>query len=205
MALTRLLKIIALLYEMQPEEQDALSAQLLEQRKAVWRQALADMAREFGCNSASPRPPSGRDLTELKALSDEDAKSIANTWNGDVERQVQRLYDANPRGNRYYYRKNMEAWAAQRSTWKNPQIALNTETVTREYAKSRFREMNVDSPRFVFDGPPPTCDVCVQEFAAGIVDENYVRKHPCPRHINCPHTWRVVNPQRIPCAEMWLG
>lgn len=204
MALSNLLKVMALLYKMQPEEVKALSAELLKQRKQVWRQTLIDEARAYNCQK-TPRPPSGRDLTELKAMSDEDAKSIANTWARDVERQLQKLYNENPKGNRNYYIRNMEAWADRRAGWKNPSIALNTETGTREYTKSRFREMNLNRPLFVFSGPAPTCEVCVREFAAGIVDENYVRRHPCPRHINCPHTWQVVNRQFIPCASMWVG
>lgn len=204
MALSNLLQIIALLYKMQPEEVKTLSAELLKQRKQVWRQTLIDEARTYNCQK-SPRAPSGRDLTELKAMSDLDARTIANTWARDVERQLQKLFNANPKGNRNYYIRNMEAWAAKRAEWKNPSIALNTETGTREYTKSRFREMNLSKPMFLFSGPAPTCNVCVNEFAAGIVDENYVRQHPCPRHINCPHTWRVVNRQFIPCADMWLG
>lgn len=204
MALSNLLRVIALLYKMQAEEVEKLSADLLKQRKQVWRQTLLDEARTYNCNK-SPRAPSGRDLAELKAMSDEDAKSIANTWARDVERQLQKLFKTNPRGNRNYYISNMEAWADKRASWKNPSIALNTETGTREYTKGRFREMNLSKPMFVFTGPAPTCKICVREFAAGIVDENYVRSHPCPRHINCPHTWKVVNRQFIACPDMWLG
>lgn len=204
MALSNLLQIISLLYRMTDQEVEALEAQLLEQRKQAWRRALRDEAKTYGCNR-TPRDPSGRDLDELRAMSAEDAKSIAKTWARDVDRQLVKLFKLNPRGNRQYYARNMEAWAMKRAGWKNPQIALTTETYTREYARARFREMNLSAPQFVFDGPPPTCKVCVREFAAGVVDENYIRRHPCPRHIFCPHFWRVVNKQTIRCADMWLG
>lgn len=205
MALSNLLRIIALLYKMTPDEVKALSAELLTQRKAVWADALRTEAQFYGCNK-TPNAPSGADLRELKALSDEDAKSIAATWQRDVERQLVKLFNANPKGNRYYYRKNMEAWAEQRATWKSPQIALNTETVTREYARSRFRDMNLTADqRYIFTGPAPTCKKCVRQFAAGVVTLAHTRRFPCPIHINCPHQWKPATRTRLDCATIWVG
>ncbi len=201
---SKLLRIIAALYRMNADDIEELTQQLLKQRKRIWRQTLAEEAANYGCKK-SPNDPSGSDLAELKAMSREDAKSIANTWNRDVERQLEKLYKQNPRGNRLYYAKNMEAWAKARAKWKNAQIALVTDTTTREYTKSRFRAMNLIAPRFLFVGPPPTCQECVSQFAAGEVDQAHVRRYPCPRHIGCPHTWKVVSRHRIDCADIWVG
>lgn len=203
---TQLTRTISLLYRMQPADIAALSAEILERRKQAWKTAITERARAFGCNKTANSPRLD-DLAELKRMSTEDAKSIAATWNKDVERQIELLYAQNPRGNRNYYYKNLEAWAASRAAWKNKSIALNTEQQTRFYAQTRFREMNgLTNMKFVFtDNPPPTCAECVKYAAAGVVSQNYVYKHPSPVHVNCPHEWIEVTKLRIPCNEMWVG
>lgn len=201
---SKLLQVLGLLYRMESEDTAALEQQLLERRKQAWVLALAEQAARYGCNR-TPEPPRKQDLTELKRMSKEDAAGIAQTWNRDVERQLQRLYDANPRGNRVYYTKNMERWAQARGQWKNAQIALQTEQSTRYYAKMRFFEMNTIRPRFKFVGPPPVCEVCLDHFGAGIVDMQYIRRNPSPIHPNCPHEWQEAVIADIPCDQLWLG
>lgn len=203
---TQLLKTIALLYKWQASEVNDLAAELLERRISIWRDALRVRAQEHGCAKA-PNPPRKQDLTELKAMSNEDAKSIATTWNRDVEREIVRLFNANPRGNRNYYYSNLERWAAQRGAWKNLQIGLYTEQSTVHYANSRFYDMNGlrGSMRFLYSGPPPVSEECQRRFAAGLVTQEYVDKHPEPAHPNCPHTWTPTTRPQIPCDEIWVG
>lgn len=204
MADSGLLTVIALLYQMQDADIQALADELLERRKAEWRTALTEMARRYGCNRSGESPRLG-DLDELRRMSLEDARQIARTWNRDVISQLRTLYGDNPRGNRFYYYSNMERWAVERARWKNPQIAIQTAQTTRWYAQQRFRELNGVRARYVFAGPPPVCNVCVEEFAAGVVTKRYIERHPCPRHIGCPHEWVELRPERIPCDEMWVG
>lgn len=202
---TRLTRTIALLYRMESADTETLYNQLLEARKRAWKTALELSARIHGCRQV-PNAPRREDLDELKRMSREDAESITQTWNRDVIRQIEKLYEANIRGNRQYYFSNLERWNAQRNTWKLPQIALVTETTTAEYARERFRKMNYPGgQKYVFDGAPPTCKDCVRRFAAGVVDASYIRRFPTPRHINCPHTWRVLRPPRLRCDQIWLG
>lgn len=203
--MSRLTQIISLFYTMRADDTARLEAELLEARKRAWATALRNEARAFGCGQ-TPQPPSLRDLDELKTMSREDAASITATYNRDAQKAVEALYAENRRGNRYYYARRMELWANERQTWKGPQIAVTTDTQTSEYARRRFREMNLDGrERYVFSGPAPTCRDCSRRFAAGIVDAAYVRRYPCPRHPGCPHTWRVVNPPKLDCADLWLG
>lgn len=204
MATSKLLTIIALLYQMQGADVRALADELLERRKAEWRTALTELARQHGCNRSGESPRLD-DLDELRRMSLEDARQIAKTWNRDVINQLRKLYGDNPRGNRYYYYSNMERWATERARWKNPQIAIQTAQTTRWYAQNRFRELNGIRARFVFAGPPPVCAACVDLFASGIVAEAFIQVNPAPVHIACPHEWREVRPERIPCAEMWVG
>lgn len=203
---TNLHKTLLLLYKMQPEEIAALSDELLAQRKDVWKKTLARRARDYGCPNASPNDPRKGDLTELKSMSDEDAKSIAATWERDLEREIDRLFAANPRGNRNYYIKNLETWARDREQWKGVQIGNVTERSTAFYAETRFRQENdISADRYIYQGPPPVSENCVRRTGAGIVDFNYVRRNPVPNHPNCPHEWVLVTTQRLLCTTIWVG
>lgn len=203
---TRLQKTLLLLYKMQPEEVAALSTALLTQRKDVWKKTLARRARDYGCPNASPNDPRRGDLSELKAMSDEDARSIAATWERDLEREIERLFNANRRGNRNYYISNLEKWARDRERWKGVQIGNVTERSTAFYAETRFREENdITADRYVYQGPPPVSDNCVRRTGAGVVDYNYVRRNPVPAHPGCPHSWELVTRQKLDCSTIWVG
>jgi hypothetical protein len=205
MALSRLLRTLKLLYVWQDDEIDDLSEQLLDQRKAAWRETIEAEAAAHGCTSARAYDPAGRDLRELTALSDDDAQSISQTWARDVERQLTQLYTANPRGNRNYYIYHMERWASRRAGWKNIQIALMTESTARSYARERFLQENDPQSFYVYSSIPPVSDECIARTSAGVVDADYVRRHPVPAHVNCPHDWVLVRAQRLNCDEIWLG
>src|SRR5690606_2226896 len=180
--MSRLTQVIGLLYRMERDDVTALAEQLLEQRKRAWATALAELGREYGCDKP-PRAPSGDDLRELRRMSREDARQIADTWNKDVSRQIERLYEANPRGNRYYYARRLEAWSAERNAWKAPSIAFNTAQQTRFYAQQAFYRANGIEPQFIFVGPPPACEACVMHFAAGVVGQDYVDRNAAPVHV----------------------
>jgi hypothetical protein len=202
---TQLLQTIALLYRMESADVTSLTDDLLERRKADWITAISEESNRHGCTRRGEAPRL-QDLAELRDLSEQDAKSIAQTWNRDLERQLTKLYNANPRGNRFYYFSNLERWAGERDRWKLPQIAIQTAQTTRAYAQNRFREVNgLRGGKYIFSGPPPVCEICVNEFAQGVVSEQYVQRHPCPRHIGCPHEWQALRPDRLNCNDIWVG
>lgn len=204
---TRLLRILKLLYHQTDEDVKALSEMLLAQRKAAWEAAIRAEAQQFGY-TVRPHAPRREDLDELRRMSEEDARSIVKTWNRDVDRQLARLYQTNRRGNRHYYAKNMEDWAAKRDVWKSRQIATYTEFSTKQYAQRRFWEMNgLRGARYVFDGPPPVCDDCRSLYGLGVVDQAVVDANPTPRHVGCPHFWRMLpwTADPPPLRELWVG
>lgn len=202
---SELIQVMALIYRIQPSEVAQLEADLLERRKVAWSSALREQGRGYGCNK-SPNAPRGRDLTELKAMSKEDAKSITTTWNRDVEKKLTSLYNANPKGNRNYYAKQMEIWATNRDKWKSLQIAMQTEQSTRHYAQERFlAENGLRGVGRIFVGPPAICKICLKHFSAGVVTQAYVDKNPAPVHMNCPHEWGVAIKAPMKCDETWLG
>lgn len=193
------------LYSYTQDEIDALVRVINERRRATWINALADLVEVHGC-SQLPGTPKGVDSKELRQMSVADAESIARTFNRDLARTVERLYKANPRGNRTYYASNLDEWAAARDQWKSLQIALNTDSTARYYAMKRFYEMNPNlAQRFVASGPPPVCKICIRIFAAGVVDFDYVESQPLPAHLYCPHLYQTLVPIKADCQQLWLG
>lgn len=204
---TRLLRVLKLLYHQDAQDVKALSETLLVQRKAAWETALREEAAQYGYTGPI-NPPRREDLRELRQMCQEDARSIVNTWNRDVDRQLARLYDQNYRGNRFYYAKHMEEWGAARDRWKAQQIASYTEFSTSSYAQRRFWEMNgLRGGWYVFDGPPPVCDDCRYLYALGVVDQEVVDANPTPRHVNCDHRWRLLpmTTEAPRPRELWVG
>jgi hypothetical protein len=182
-----------------------LEAQLLEARKRSWSNALAEEARRHGCNR-TPNAPRREDLAELRRMSKADALSIAKTYNAAVEREIERLYAVNVRGNRQYYFSNLERWARQRDSWKLQQISLNTDTTAHEYAKRRFREQNYSGKeKYRLIGAPPVCAICTRLYGMGFVSEETTIRNSMPAHINCGHSWQIVKPPRLDCRDIWLG
>lgn len=204
---SNLLRIMGLLYKQTVEDQQVIFDQLLEQRKTAWRSTIQREARQYGYTGPA-EGPRYQDLDYIKDLCRQDAQSIVNTWNRDVERHLRQLFEVNPRGNRYYYAKHMEAWASERAAWKNRQIATQTEYTVVGYAKERFAQENgLRGALYTFDGPPAVCGECVGLFAEGVVDQAFVDAHPTPVHIGCPHTWKRIKGS-VPSPyvrDLWVG
>jgi len=204
---SRLLRIITLLYRRTAEDIESTYQDLLEQRKQAWRSTIQQEARKLGYMVAA-EGPRRQDLEYIKSLCRQDAQSIVNTWNRDVERRLLRLYQANPRGNRFYYIHNMEAWATKRSRWKDREIAVQTEYTIVGYAKQRFwAENGMRGGKHRFVGPPPACGRCLTHFSKGEVNQAYVDANPTPIHIGCDHTWEIVRGTypRPGLDELWVG
>ncbi len=204
MPTTNLTRTLALLYRMETADIRQLEAQLLEARKRAWSNALSEEARRHGC-TRTPNAPRREDLAELRRQSKADALSIANTYNAAVEREIERLYTANVRGNRQYYFSNLERWSRQRDSWKLQQISLNTELTARQYARDQFANRNKIGGRWRFVGPPPVCSTCTRLYGMGFVTRDRVVYYGHSQHINCPHEWHEVRPQRVDCRDIWLG
>lgn len=203
---SNLVRTITLLYSMQDADTLQLATQLQEQRALQWQQTISRELARYGCTQTG-RLPAGNDAATLSQMSLTDARSISNTYNRELQNQVQRLYNANPRGNRNYYFKNLEAWAAKREVYKAQQIALNTQTMTAEFARQRFRDENNVQGRYVFSGPAPVCVKCTRLKAMGIVGLAVVQQYGDSQHINCPHFWVDIRPRssKLDCSTAWKG
>lgn len=197
--------IILPLYRMMEEDIAALADKLAAQMTTEYLKTIQTQLQLYGCN----RPASGPDAISQRWItgkSKTDAAGIARTYNRELENKIRMLYEANPRGNRSYYYKNLDAWAAARNQWKLPSIALNTAQAIRQYAQQRFRDENGISGRYIFTGPAPVCSVCISRKALGVVTLEMTKKYPFPAHPGCVHSWSEITPKKIPCDETtWTG
>jgi len=169
--------------------------------------ALREKARQYYGKSLTAYDPVGDDLKHLKDRARWHAESITRTYNRQVESQLNKLFSANPRGNRNYYAKAMEAWVKKRNAWHPDAVAGGIVGETREYAKARFLEMNRIRPRgFVLSGPSPVCDECMAALAAGVVTLEYTQRVRMPNHWRCDHEWEELPGAKVPpLRDVWLG
>lgn len=204
---TPLLRILRLLYHHHDADTAQIEQQLIEARKRAWVTAMEAEARRWGYTGSIPEPRA-HDLAWIRKESRKDAQSISRTWNRDVDRQLDRLYAENPRGNRHYYAARMEAWAAQRATWKDRQIASYTEMSTKARVVQRFEQKNdLTGGLKIFTGPPPVCGECVELYAMGPVEPSVARRYPAPRHVGCTHWWETMRASVIlpNPRNLWVG
>ncbi len=187
-------------------DEQSLVTSILAQRSDTWRSTLTSEARAAG-SSKTGIGPSGRDLSELSQQSRRDAESIVGTYDRELGNQIDRLYDANPTGDRAYYIGELDTWSAQRAAYKDRQIANMNRSTARTYAQERFNTENKSGEAlYLFDGPPAREPVCEGLFRAGLVDRSFVERNPTPVHINCPHTWEVQTTRiGVPLADIWVG
>lgn len=187
-------------------DEPSLTTSILAQLSETWRATLTSEARAAG-SSKTGQGPNGRDLSELSRIARRDAASIVQTFQRDLERRIDAIYDDNPQVSRTDMRQALLLWAEDRAEWKDRQIANQNRGNARTYAQQRFNEENESGEAlYLFAGPPPRESECAGLFAAGLVDRTFVERHPTPVHINCPHTWDVqVTRIGVPLDRIWVG
>lgn len=197
---------LALAFEFTAPDTTALTASILKQRSETWRLTLTQEARAAG-SSKTGIGPTGQDLSVLSRMSREDAQSITTTFNRELGNQIDRLYDANPDGDRAYYIAELTVWADNRANDKDRVIANNNLGTARSYAQERFDvENKVGEALSLFVGPPPREVVCAGHFAVGLVNRAYVEQNRTPIHLRCPHNWETqIARIGVPLPQLWVG
>lgn len=197
--------IILPVYSMIDEDIAALSDRLEQQITIEYRKTIQAQLNLYRCQK-TVTGPDATSLAWIKDYATKTAEGIATTYNRELSNQISRLFDSNPRGNRYYYIKALEAWVAQRNSHKIPSIALNAAQAVREYAQQRFREENGITGRFLFVGPPPVCPICTRLKALGVVSEKEARRIGNSQHVGCSHEWSQLLPSKMECGDdTWTG
>lgn len=204
----RLLPLMADFFAMKPEDVEQLADDLFTDAQSTWFYTLQEQATLYGCGRSRKQPRLGeQDEQYLKQMCLTDARSIAQTFNQDVVKELNKQFQANPRSNRFAYLERIQAWSTSRYEWKSKQIAIQIIQKTRTYTKQRFADENALEPvGYIYVGPPPVSDICKARTAAGVVSKEYADANPTPAHAGpCIHEWEAAAKRRINCATMWLG
>lgn len=203
--MSKLTDVLFLLYSMD-EADTARTARILNERyRATWINHLSSLAKAHGCSQLG-KTPKGADAAKFKADSLRDAESITRTFNRELAAEIARIVKDVPTANRNTIAKRLATWKKLRDSHKIYSIGLNTDGNARQYAFTRFYQMNAQiRQQFVAAGPPAVCAICIKIFAAGIVDFEYTQSNHFPAHYNCPHFYRNVAPAKVECEKLWVS
>lgn len=193
-------------YKMDVQDVQSLYARLERQLIVTYRQVIQSQLSLYRCQK-TVTGPDARSAKWLQAKARQDAESISNTFDRELMSRIQRIRSSNPRANRFFYIREIDAWIAQRNGYKTASIALNTMTSAREYAKDRFITENGIEGKFVLTGPPPVCKDCVRikGYGAMTYKQTRMKNRRLPAHPGCPHTYSQLIPKAINCADAWTG
>jgi len=193
------------------DESDAewMRVELYTARREAYADELEIQAARVGCAKRKARVTNTGVLEELNRLSERDAKSIVNTYNYYLAKQLIAIREQNIRGNRYYYAAKLRDWDAHYWQAKDKQVATQTDGSARAKAQQDFY-------RFMFRGmfgtaklEPRTavCPVCKGWIKRGVVPLRVALNNPPPYHVGCPHTWDT-RPGKVAeddCPLLWMG
>lgn len=178
---------------------------LLQQRIQQWQVSMAEQAASCGCPGKPIPAPSGNDLAELERLSRRDVDSIFATQEREAQAFLERLVNEKPNEPPEFYVQAYQEWFQNRLAYKAPSIALTAAQDAYFLAQKRFVEMNQFETRYRLVGPPPVCPICTDLWTQGSVDQATKDSQGAPIHINCPHTWQIVDIPSLSCDIMWVG
>lgn len=205
--MTPFVDTITALYAFTPEDIAQLEASLFEQLRLAYLEQVRALAVQHGISNPTPvlRSP---ELEALQAKARMDAEGIANTYNADLRRQVEAIYNRNPNSTRADYVDVLSSWGRARSGHKAITIAIYTILWATNYGFDLFvTRNNLTNQLFRAVGATPKCPVCMRIVAAGIVPFRYTQENPLPNHPNCTHEWTVINATDVSRRGgiVWLG
>jgi hypothetical protein len=188
---------------------DHIRTVLVREGRKEYEAELGNLALQMGCPGRSGQLTNGPILSDLAEIFQAHAASIANTYNYDLARQINNLYEQNHRGNRHYYAAHLRGWDAIRKELKDPQIDMMTAGVAIAKAQEHFFQMNGDLLAIaVLEPTTAVCPVCQGWIERGEVPAWEAVSSPPPYHVNCPHTWRFKRADKLPteqCELLWMG
>lgn len=205
--MTNVQKLVHLAMRKDPVDEENIRSGLLRARRLAYDDELTTQAISVGCTGRVGRLSNGDILSELNDDSQRDALSITNTYNYDLAIAILNIAIEAPRANRYVYAARLRDWESARGSWKNPQIALNTELAARSKAQQDFYRFNNIGGSATLQPTKAVCPICQGWIDRGIVPVYVAQANPPPYHVNCPHSWST-DPDKIApdeCPELWMG
>jgi len=186
---------------------EAARVELLRLRRVSYEDELTKQAALVGCKGRRGRLSNGAILSKLNDMSQQDAQSIANTFNYDAAGAIVAIRSDVPTANRHVYAYRLRKWDKKRSEWKTPQIEQYTDSSARSLAQQHFYAYNDVQGTAILEPRTAVCPVCVGWVARGEVPLPVAMANPPPYHVNCPHSW-VTFPNHVPkteCPQLWMG
>lgn len=200
-------RLVHLAMRLDSVDQESIRGQLVKARRREYETTITDMARSVGCDKQSI-VREGEILNELNELSANDAQSMVNTYNYDLAVAIIAIRTELPTANRNTYAARLRTWDANRSEWKNKQVAVNTVLTARSLAQRDFMRFNDIGGQAQLRGPAPAAEpICQGWLNRGLVDVQVAIDNPSPYHLNCLHVWEMELDQldRGRCRDLWTG
>jgi len=192
---------------MQDETTEQMTrGELTAYRARAYEKELATQAQRVGCDQYSAPLRIGPEWVELDKKSIDDARSITNTYNRDLAREINKIRKDVPTANRNTYAKRIEGWSKSRKDWKDKQIIQYTNNSARNQAQRDFyRNNGITEGTAVLRPRTAVCPICNGWINRGEVPLNVALANPANFHPNCPHYWDVYPPKLAPddCGNLW--
>lgn len=188
-------------------DQERLTTSILSRYQDAYRDAIQQQINNLG-RTEQARRASGRELITLTQFVRRDVNSIANTYNADLRREIDRLLIVNPDAGLQLLKYELRAWQQQRLRWKDQQISRASAGNGAAYARDVFVQKNrLTGQQFIWDAAPPIVanshHECIRRVQAGAVTwqtaKGWERTHP-----NCRHVKRVVGQPAVR-GDLWRG
>lgn len=191
-----------------------LTSQIYRIERTVYLRSLGGLIEQAGYEGVIPVLSDRRAVNQMLGEARWAARSIARTYNKDLERAIGRIKEAwvkehgSLKGlNRNILASRLRLWARKRSSWKNRQIGLYHAGTADGRAVRDFLDKNGIQGRARVMPLDAICDVCKTLVSRGWMTIQEVLAVILPVHPWCPHFLEVEpDPASLPSlAELFAG
>lgn len=207
---SRVMRLVHLAARMDETDEAAIAGEIFREKRDAYEDQLTIEAANVGCAGRVGRTPPDV-MSEMRAESDMEAKSIINTYNYDLAHAIRHIRQEVPTANRHVYAYRLRKWEEERTVWKSRQIALWNTTKWVDRATRDFYENNkhllLEGYAIVQPQQFAVCDVCKSWVNRGRVTMEEAKRMSWPAHLNCPHHWvyHYDRRKKVDCDELWVG
>lgn len=200
---SKVMAIVHLAMRMNEVDIESLYDEMYKARKAEFDDAVSDYLAQMDCGGKAYLK-AGPEMKLMKAQSRLESEGIADTYNRDLAKAIQKIKDTVPSANRYTYVSQLRAWEAARRIWKMTQISLHTIMTSRDQALKAFSDRNNLAPTVELYPKKAAEPICQGWINRGIVSYRVAKNNPSPYHVGCLHYWR---PKFVKgdCDNLWIG
>lgn len=185
--------------------EDLLAQELFQQAVTDFELAIVREAGVAGYDLAgSLKLTDPTVLSDLRGRAQFAARSISDTYNAEMHRQIGRIGEDVPTANRNVYLKRLSDFDAARWEKHSPSISVTELQTSRNYAQVDFIYRNGLTGRARVDPQGAVCPICEGYVAEGWVSVEEGYTWAIPAHPNCCHSLEVEYEGERP-ESPWLG